>query len=410
MTVSEAVTYQPSLPATENRSGAVELTIVMPCLNESETLETCLVKAQRFLKEHQVNGEIVVGDNGSTDGSQEIARRNGARVVNVPIRGYGAALYHAILAAEGKYIVMGDSDDSYDFTALAPFVERLRAGDDLVMGNRFRGGIRNGAMPWKNRYIGNPILSAIGRLFFRCPAKDFHCGLRGFSKDAFDRLDLRTTGMEFASEMVIKATLMKMRISEVPTTLDPDGRSRPPHLRPWRDGWRHLRFMLLYSPLWLFFIPGLTLMVIGVIIGSLLLLGPLRLGHIALNVHTLLYAAAAIEVGFQAVAFAAFSNVYAIQEGLRPPDERLKRLFNIFRLEVGALIGAGLLLLGLLGSAFAVWRWHMHAFGALDPDVELRLVIPSILSLTLGCEVILASFFLSVLGLKVRKLSRGETP
>ena len=241
----------------------VELSIVMPCLNEAETLARCIGKATRFLDESGVAGEIVIGDNGSTDGSIEIAERHGARVVDVPIRGYGAAVYHAALAAKGRYVIMGDADDSYDFSALAPLVAKLRDGYDVVMGNRFLGGIRPGAMPWKNRYIGNPILSSIGRLFFRCPARDFHCGLRGFSADAFRRMDLRTTGMEFASEMVIRATLLGMRITEVPTTLDPDGRSRPPHLRPWRDGWRHLRFMLLFSPRWLFLIPGLALMLTG---------------------------------------------------------------------------------------------------------------------------------------------------
>ena len=240
-----------------------EISIVMPCLNEAETLERCISKAQAWLRRAQVDGEVIVGDNGSSDGSQDIARRSGARVVEVVERGYGSALWNATRAARGRYLVMGDSDDSYDFSNLDAFLQALREGNDLVMGNRFRGGIVPGAMPWKNRHIGNPILTGIGRLLFRCPAHDFHCGLRGFSKEAFLRMDLRTSGMEYASEMVIKATVLGMRITEVPTRLAKDGRSRPPHLRPWRDGWRHLRFMLLFSPRWLFLHPSLAAIVIG---------------------------------------------------------------------------------------------------------------------------------------------------
>lgn len=249
----------------------MKLTILMPCLNEAETLETCIQKAHNWLSRTGTDGEVLIADNGSTDGSQAIARKNGARVVDVPIRGYGSALYYGCLDARGKYIIMGDSDDSYDFNHLDVFIQKLDAGFDLVMGNRFLGGIAPGAMPWKNRYIGNPVLSFIGRALFQCPAKDFHCGLRGVRKDAFLRMDLRTTGMEFASEMVIKANLFGMKIAEVPTTLSKDGRTRPPHLRPWRDGWRHLRFMMLFSPRWLFLIPGLILFLIGVIAYFLIL-------------------------------------------------------------------------------------------------------------------------------------------
>ena len=256
----------------------IELSIVMPCLNEAETLETCLNKAKAFLAHSGIAGEIVVGDNGSVDGSREIARKCGARVIDVPVRGYGAALYYAIMESSGKYCIMGDSDDSYDFSKLHAFVKELRAGADLVMGNRFSGGIAPGAMPWKNRYIGNPVLSGIGQVLFNCPARDFHCGLRGFSKNAFLQMDLRTTGMEFASEMVIKATLMKMTVTEVPTTLSPDGRSRAPHLRPYRDGWRHLRFMLLFSPNWLFLYPGLILMVAGFLFGGMIFARPIYIG------------------------------------------------------------------------------------------------------------------------------------
>jgi glycosyltransferase involved in cell wall biosynthesis len=331
-------------------------------------------------------------------------------VVDVPLRGYGAALYFATLDCRGTYAIMADSDDSYDFTDLMPFVEKLREGYDLVMGNRFLGGIKPGAMPWKNRYIGNPILSAIGRLFFHCPAKDFHCGLRGYSIDAFHKMDLQTTGMEYASEMVIKSTMLGLKIVEVPTTLSPDGRSRPPHLRPWRDGWRHLRFMLLYSPRWLFLIPGLLLILLGGIIGSLLLAGPVYLGSLRLDVHSLLYCAAAVEIGFQAIVFAVFTKVYAISHGLLPPDLRLSRLFRIVTLEVGAICGLVLLLLGFGGSVAALLWWRSMGYGMLDTDRVLRLVIPSILAGMLGFEVIFSSFFLSVLGLGTRRDDRDRRP
>ncbi|MBO0699447.1 MAG: glycosyltransferase family 2 protein, partial [Zavarzinella sp.] len=325
----------------------------MPCLNEALTLETCVRKAQRFLKEHGINGEVVVGDNGSTDGSQEIARRCGARVVDVPVRGYGAALYSATLAARGRYIIMGDSDDSYDFSDLMPFVEKLRDGYDLVMGNRFRGGIKPGAMPWKNKYIGNPVLTWIGRLFFRCPARDFHCGLRGYSAAAFRKMDLVTTGMEFASEMVIKATLLHLKVTEVPTTLSPDGRDRPPHLRPWRDGWRHLRFMCLYSPKWLFFYPGTVLMLAGLVGLVALLPGPRSVGGVTFDVNTLLYAAAAVLVGFQAVTFTVLAKGFAVTQGLLPSGQLVQRTVGLFRTEFGIFAGLGLFLAGLVGSVVA---------------------------------------------------------
>ncbi|MFQ3581067.1 MAG: glycosyltransferase family 2 protein [Chloracidobacterium sp.] len=385
-------------------ASTTELTIVMPCLNEAETLETCIRKAQGFLERYGIAGEVIVGDNGSTDGSQAIAQRLGARVVNIPTRGYGAALYGATLAARGRYVIMGDSDDSYDFSNLMPFLEKLRAGYDLVMGNRFRGGIRPGAMPWKNRYIGNPVLTGIGRLLFRCPAGDFHCGLRGYSLTAFRRLDLRTTGMEFASEMVIKATLMGLRITEVPTTLSPDGRSRPPHLRPWRDGWRHLRFMLLYSPRWLFLYPGLLLMAIGLVVGAWLLPGPQRLAGIVFDIHTLLYAALAVLIGFQCVTFALLAKVFAINEGLLPEDSRLNHLFRYVTLETGLVLGTLLVLGGLVGSIVAVASWNEVDYGPLDASRTLRLVIPAMLCLMLGCETILASLFLSILGLRIRRM------
>lgn len=380
----------------------VELTVVMPCLNEAETIERCIRKAQGWFAETGTRGEVVIGDNGSTDGSQDIARGLGARVVDVPVRGYGAALDGAVRAARGRYVVMGDSDDSYDFSKLSPFLEKLRAGHDLVMGNRFRGRIHPGAMPFKNRYLGNPVLSGIGRLLFRCPAGDFHCGIRGFSVDAFRRMDLRTTGMEFASEMVIKATLAGMRIAEVPTELHKDGRSRPPHLRPWRDGWRHLRFMLLYSPSWLFLYPGLALVGLGLALGAWLWPGPQRLGPLGLDVHTLVYAAFMVLVGSQATLMAVFARAYAVKAGLLPDAGWFARVWRRVALEGGIIAGLLLLLVGLGGAAVAVRTWQAAGFGALQPGDVLRVVVPSGLLLTLGAEVLFGSFLLGVLDLDVR--------
>jgi hypothetical protein len=381
----------------------LELSIVMPCLNEAETLEVCIRKAQGSLRELRIAGEVIIADNGSTDGSQDIATNMGARVVNVQEKGYGSALAGGIAAARGKYIIMGDADDSYDFANLGPFVEKLRQDYDLVMGNRFKGGIKPGAMPPLHKYLGNPVLTAIARLFYwNPPCGDFHCGLRGFSKSAAKAMDLRTTGMEFASEMVVKATLRSMRITEVPTTLSPDGRSRPPHLRSWRDGWRHLRFLLLYSPRWLFMYPGLVLMFLGLITGLWLLPGPRTVAGVTLDVHTLLYAATAIIVGFQAVNFAVFTKIFAISEGLLPEDPRLDKLFRYINLEVGLVIGVSLLALGLLGSLWALNSWGAHSFGNLDYTKVLRLVTPSITMIVLGVQIILSSFFLSILGLRRR--------
>ena len=381
---------------------SLELSIVMPCLNEAETLETCIRKAQQSLQNLDIAGEVIIADNGSTDGSQAIAQAMGARVVPVKDKGYGSALMGGISAARGKYVIMGDADDSYDFTNLGPFIEKLRQGYDLVMGNRFKGGIKPGAMPKLHKYLGNPVLTAIGRLFFRSPCGDFHCGLRGFSRDAIMSLDLRTTGMEFASEMVVKATLRKMRMAEVPTTLSPDGRSRPPHLRSWRDGWRHLRFLLLYSPRWLFLVPGLLLIVGGIISGGWLMQGPIFIGNIGFDVQTLLYAAVAIIIGFQAIIFAVFTKAFAISEGLLPEDERLKKVFSRVNLEAGLIVGALLILSGLGGSVYAVRFWEESSFGALEPSKTLRIIIPSITALTVGCQIVLSSFFLSVLGLRRR--------
>lgn len=386
----------------ESSGKPMEISIIMPCLNEAETLGTCIRKAMGYLAHSGVAGEVVIGDNGSTDGSQHIALSCGARVVNVPLRGYGAAIYGATLAARGTYIIMGDSDDSYDFSNLDPFVVKLREGYDLVMGNRFAGGIRRDAMPWKNRYIGNPVLSTIGKLFFHCPAGDFHCGLRGYSKEAFTRMDLRTTGMEFASEMVIKATLSGMKIAEVPTTLSRDGRTRPPHLRPYSDGWRHLRFMLLFSPNWLFLIPGILLMLVGLVASTRLLLSPFQIRQVQLGIDTLIYSAFMMIAGFQSVLFAVLSRVYAIQEHLYPAGRSYRLLFRHIRLERGLIAGVILASGGIASMAYALLEWQRANFGQLNIEHIARIVVPSGMMFTLGVETILFSFFLSTLGMTVR--------
>ena len=385
----------------------VEVTILMPCLNEAETLATCIRKARQFLQTAGVTGEVLIADNGSTDGSRAIAVNAGARVVVAEERGYGNALMRGIAAAQGTYIIMADSDDSYDFTALAPFLERLRAGDDLVMGNRFRGGIKPGAMPPLNRTLGNPLLSWMGRLFFGSRCGDFYCGLRGIRKAVVEKMDLRTTGMEFAIEMVVKATLLGLRVSEVPTILSPDGRSHPPHLRPWRDGWRTVRFFLIYSPRWLFLYPGILLMFVGLLVGVWLLPRPRVLGNVTVDVQTLLYAAMAALIGFQAVSFAAFTKVFSISEGLLPEPPRLIRVFRMMSLEVGLAIGGILIVGGLFGSFRAVSEWAVRSFGPLNTSETLRLVIPAITLLVLGCQVVLSSFFISILWLRRNRSGRA---
>ena len=385
-----------------DRHREFELSVVMPCLNEERTLGICIQKAQQAIETMGISGEVVIADNGSTDGSQQIAESLGARVVPVAERGYGAALRAGIAAARGRYVIMGDSDDSYDFTQLAEFIGKLRQGSDLVMGNRFQGGIHPGAMPPLHRYLGNPVLSWIGRLFFHCPVGDFHCGLRGFRRDAITQLNLQSLGMEFASEMVVKATLFHLNVSEVPTTLSPDGRGRPPHLRTWRDGWRHLRFLFLYSPRWLFLYPGLALMVLGMAMGAWLLPGPQMIGAIAFDYHTLLFAAMAVLLGFQAVNFAVFTKIFAVTERLIPEDPRLSRLFRYAKLETGLIVGSSLACLGGFSWILGVTYWKSHGFGPLDPDKTLRIVIPGLVALVLGVEIILSSFFLSVLGMARR--------
>jgi glycosyltransferase involved in cell wall biosynthesis len=380
----------------------MELSVVMPCLDESATVGACVEKALGAMEQLGIRGEVIVADNGSTDGSQRIAVEHGAKVVPIKMRGYGSALQGGIAAARGRFILMGDADESYDFTQLEGFVGKLREGYDLVMGNRFQGGILPGAMPPLHRYLGNPVLTGIGRLFFKSPVGDFHCGLRAFRKDAIERLELRTLGMEFASEMVVKATAFGLRVTEIPTTLSPDRRDRAPHLRTWRDGWRHLRFLLLYSPRWLFLYPGIALFALGIMLSAILLPAPRRVGNIVFDVDTLLFAAMAILIGFQSVVFATFTKTFAISEGLLPEDPRLTRMFRYITLEVGLIVGALLILAGAGAWVLGLEYWRIRQFGPLDPEKTLRIVIPGVVCFTLGFQVVLSSFFLSVLGMSRR--------
>lgn len=379
-----------------------ELSIIMPCLNESETLERCIRKAQSFLEKNNIAGEILIADNGSSDGSQEIAQQAQVHLVNVSQRGYGAALLGGITSALGKYVIMGDADDSYDFSDLKPFMNKLREGYDLVMGDRFAGGIKPGAMPFLHRYLGNPVLSFLGRLFFKTEIKDFHCGLRGFKRDAILRLDLHTTGMEFASEMIVKASLYGLKITQVPTILYPDGRSRPPHLRTWSDGWRHLRFLLLFSPRWLFLYPGIVAVAVGVAMYFWLLPGPRKVGSIYFDINTLLYAALLVLMGVQAVLFALLTKRFGMSEGFLPPDRGVDRLFNVINLERGIIGGVLFIALGIVSSIAALIYWESQGFGTLNPSISMRLVIPGVILFAVGFQIILSSFFLSILDLQRR--------
>ncbi|HEY6632521.1 MAG TPA: glycosyltransferase family 2 protein [Rhizobiaceae bacterium] len=390
--------------ASVGRSDAteIELTVLMPCLNEAETIATCIVKAQRYLQAAGIAGEVLIADNGSTDGSQKIATDLGARVVPVAQKGYGAALLGGIEAAHGRFIIMGDADDSYDFGSLDPFVTRLRAGADLVMGNRFQGGIAAGAMPPLHRYLGNPVLSFIGRLFFRLKTGDFHCGLRGFNTQSIRALDLRTTGMEFASEMVVRSALGGLRIEEVPTTLKPDGRSRPPHLRTWRDGWRHLKFLLMYNPRWLFVIPGFTLFGLGVLLTALLFFGPLQLNStMELDLNTFCAACFMIVTGTQLVSFGALSRYYAHITGVLPPtagSEWLMRTVSTDRLA----LNAGICLLGgVLFFGYAVISWAGLDFGPLNDSELPRIVVLGLTLIVIGLQTFFSAFLLGVLEIPV---------
>jgi len=382
-----------------------EVSIVIPCLNEADTLAICIRKAIAAMARHRIAGEVIVADNGSTDGSVEIARREGARVVPVTTRGYGAALMGGIDAAAGRFIVMGDADDSYDFSDIPRFVERLRQGFDLVQGCRLESGggrVLPGAMPFLHRWLGNPMFSALARRWFRAPVNDIYCGLRGFTRDLVPRLDQRCTGMEFATEMVIKASLIKARVCEVPITLHPDGRrAHAPHLKTFRDGWRTLRFLLLYCPRQLFLIPGLILMAIG-LAGYSLALPRMTVGRIAFDAHTLLFASLAVISGYQSVSFAIFAKTFAILEGLLPADTRLERFRRVVTLERGVVTGAAAAALGLALLLGAVLQWRTRHFGSLDYAQTMRLVVPGVTVTVLGFHTILSCFFLSLLDLRRR--------
>lgn len=399
-TMGTKTDFAPQFEAPAREQSQVEISVVMPCLNEAETLRACITKAQNALRDHHIEGEVIVADNGSTDGSQQLAEECGARVVDIKEKGYGSALQGGIAAARGKYVLMGDSDDSYDFSQLPKFLTELRNGSDLVMGNRFRGGIADGAMPFLHRYLGNPVLTWLGRLFFKAPCGDIYCGLRAFTKEAYSRMALHTTGMEFATEMVVKASVLKLNVAEVPTTLSPDGRSRPPHLRTWRDGWRTLRFLLLYSPRWLFLYPGTLLFLAGLFVSAWLVTGPKQIGHVTFDVDTLVYAVISILLGFQGIMIALFAKVFAISEGLLPPDRRIERFFSYANLENGLLAGALIFLLGLGLSVYAVSFWRAHHFGPLNATRMLRLTLPAAVSMTFGFQIAMASFFLGLLRLK----------
>ena len=377
-----------------------ELTILMPCLDEAATIRSCVAKARGFIERTGIDGEVLVADNGSSDGSWAFAEAAEARVIHVVERGYGAALRAGIEAARGKYVIMGDADGSYDFSRLELFIAKLREGYPLVMGNRFLGGILAGAMPLLHRYFGNPVLSFIGRLFFRTSVGDFHCGLRGFDRAAVLALDLRTTGMEFASELVVKAALAGYRIAEVPTTLAHDGRGRSSHLRSWRDGWRHLRFLLLFSPRWLFLYPGLALLALGAVLLTVLYFSPVRIGRAGLDIHSMLYASAAVLLGLQLCLFALFARVSAQNAGLLPQNPTVQSLVAMVTLERGLLAGLGAAMVGFIWSAGAFWEWKEAGFGALDPSHMMRTTIPACTLMVGGMEVAVASFLLSVLRLK----------
>jgi len=385
----------------------MELTILMPCLNEAETVATCVRKARSFLTRTGIAGEVLVADNGSTDGSPQLARDAGARVVEISKKGYGNALLGGINAAIGRYVIMADADDSYDFSQLDAFVDGLRAGNTMVIGHRFRGGIQPGAMPLLHRYLGNPVLSFAGRLFFSSDIGDFHCGLRGVDRAASLKLWLRAPGMEFASEMIVKATLAGWRIAEVPTVLSPDGRSRAPHLRSWRDGWRHLRFLLMMSPRRLMLYPGACLIGVGVAAEIAILHGPVIIGGVGFDIHTMLYAAGASILGVQLVLFSLLARTVGVLKALLPMSRPLERFLRVFTVERGISLG---LLLGLAGLALAIYSvnsWAHTRLAALDPATMMRVAIPSVTLMLAGAEIVFASFLLGFID--VRATSAGDS-
>jgi len=390
-----------AVPMLEQDERAPELTILMPCLNEAETLASCIGKARAFLDREGISGEILIADNGSTDGSPRIAEQSGARVVHVSERGYGSALLHGARAARGTYVIMGDADSSYDFSALGPFVEKLHAGYDVVIGNRFQGGIEEGAMPFLHRYLGNPVLSYLGRLFFAIPIGDFHCGLRAFRRERLLQVGLRAQGMEFASEMIVRSALNGLSIAEAPTTLSPDGRSRRPHLRAWRDGWRHLRFLLMFSPRWLFLYPGLVLLALGAVAEAALSIGPVSLGHVVLDIHTMLFAGGAMIAGVQMVMFSLIVKTAAAADGLLPSGSNFRRFLDHFTLERGLVLGTAMLIAGLCLAGYSLFLWVSTGLSQLDPRQVMRVVIPSLSFSVIGMEIVFSSFALSFLRWKI---------
>ena len=385
----------------------LELTILMPCLNEAETVATCVRKARSFLERTGTAGEVLIADNGSTDGSPELARGAGARVITVAAKGYGSALLGGLRAARGRFVIMGDADDSYDFSRLDAFLESLRSGHTMVIGHRFRGGIRPGAMPWLHRYLGNPVLSFLGRLFFSCGIGDFHCGLRGVDREAALRLGLVASGMEFASEMIVKAALARWRIGEVPTVLSPAGRSRPPHLRSWRDGWRHLRFLLMMSPRWLLLYPGACLMAVGTAAELAIIRGPIVIHGVGFDVHTMLYAAGATILGLQLLLFSIVARTIGVLKDLLPMTDSLARFLRVFSLERGILLGLFLGLSGLALAVYSVDTWARARLGALDPVSMMRIAIPSVTFMLAGGEILFASFLLGLIGVRPSDESRA---
>jgi glycosyltransferase involved in cell wall biosynthesis len=394
------------VPGTQLKSltMAPELTILMPCLNESETITTCVEKAKGFLSRAECDGEVLVADNGSVDGSIALAEAAGARVVSVADKGYGAALMGGIKASRGRYIIMGDADNSYDFSKLDAFLRELRAGNSFVIGNRFRGGIEPGSMPFLHRYFGNPALSFLGRNLFSIPISDFHCGLRGFEKKAIDALELETTGMEFASEMIVKSGLKQLKIAEVPTTLKPDGRSRAPHLKTWRDGWRHLKFLLIYSPKWLFFYPGLFLAASGVVLSSLLMSGPLHIGTgLVLDINSFLAACLMTIIGFQILTFGVLARFYATTKGILPRGPRSDLIVKFCTTDYIALIALGLVMLGIVLFGSSLYVWAKVNFGQLINPIVPRLVAAGLSLTAVGFQLGFASFLFGILSIPTRE-------
>lgn len=383
-----------------NSNPPIELSIVMPCLNEEQTVETCIAKAKDFLHSYHISGEIIIADNGSSDHSIEISTKAGAKVVPVENKGYGNALRGGIEKSNGKYIIMGDADDSYDFSRLEVFVEKLREGYDLVMGNRFKGGVLPGAMPPLHRYIGNPVLSFIGRVFFRTGIGDFHCGLRGFSKIAYQQMNPKSGGMEFASEIVIKASLLGMRVTEVPTILHPDGRNRKPHLRSWHDGWRHLKLLLMYCPRWLFLYPGFLLLITSIIASLLLIPGAQVLGKIQFDIHTLFYMGIWSTTGIILLLFYFFSRIYADRLGYYPLRNIHRRTIRFFTIERSLIIGGLLLACGIGGTIYAFYQWQQVHFGNLNPEYIFRIILPSGFAIINGILIILGNFFIRILHIR----------